>query len=337
MQKILFILFFCSLVIVVSAEIISLTNGESINGKIVGFNDQKIYLGSGKTLFIISSSMISEIVDDQNISINIDDIPDLYHGKPNYNAFHEFKEIKPKKPPKLFHPKYSSKKYDNYDHHVNRMFMNLTARTLEKRVSSLSFYDIFLWNYCLGLSNKVDLEAYSFTFCPWIISGVGIKYNFYRDSNIDLSLSSLYRYYNFKYLNPFLDKNDELKGYSFPQRLLVTYGDIDNFISAGIGINPGIYYEFDKIKHDSSLIYNFGIVRRTSKWINIFTEISSDIPFIANDRFKENYDFNISGGIRYFWKKNSLELGVVFCHSKESNKDIFIIPSIHSTILIYNK
>ncbi len=333
MQKKLFILFFCLFVIVLFAETVFLINGETISGKIIGFKSQKVYLDYEKELYIISYSMISKVVDDNNSVIAISDIPELDHYQLKFNSFTKFIEIKPEKPPKLFTPRYSSKRFgEYYDHRTNRMLFGLTARALEKNILSITNYDVALMNYSIGLFHNTEFEMFMSPFFMSEIFGISVKYQVYSHPLLAISLRSGYRFFG----DPLHDEGFKDKCYDMPNSLLLTFGSVDHQISANIDVNPTIDHNYESIDRFITFTYHIGGSLRLFKHMKIYFEIFNSWPLADEEDFSYSH-FTWASGIRFFWKKNSLDLGLLdYGYNRGSMSDT-MYPIVSYTHHFYTK
>ena len=327
------IAFLCLFTLTLSAETITLTDGRSIEGKIIGIEYNKVYLESEKELYIISLFMISKVVDDNNIVITIRDIPKLNHYQAKFNSFTKFIEIKPEKPPKLFTPKYSSKKYgEYYDHRTNRMLFGLTARALEKNILSITSYDVALMNYSIGLFHNTEFEMFMSPFFMSEIFGISVKYQVYSHPLLAIALRSGYRFFG----EPFHDEGFKDKCYDMPNSLLITFGSVDHQISANIDVNPTIDHNYESIDRFTTFTYHFGGSLRLFKHMKIYFEIFNSWPLEDEEDFSYSH-FTWASGIRFFWKRNSLDIGLFdYGYNRGSMSDT-MYPIVSYTHHFYTK
>ena len=333
MKRAAIIVFLCLFMLKLSAETITLTDGRSIDGKIIGIENSKVYLDYEKELYIISYSMISKVVDDNNSVIAISDIPELDHYQLKFNLFTKFIEIKPEKPPKLFTPKYSSRKYgEYYDHRTNRMLFGLTARALEKDILSITNYYVVLMNYSIGLFHNTEFEMFMSPLFMSEIFGISVKYQVYSHPLLAISLRSGYRFFG----EPLHNEGFKDKTYDMPNSLLLTFGSVDHQISANIDVNPTIDHNYESIDRFTTLTYHIGGSLRLFKHMKIYFEVFNSWPLEDEEDFSYSH-FTWASGIRFFWKKDSLDLGLLdYGYNRGSMSDT-MYPIISFTHHFYTK
>ncbi len=333
MKRALIIVFLCLLLLKISAETITLTDGRSVDGKIIGIEYNKIYLDSEKELYVISSSMISTIVDNNNSVITISNIPILNHYQLKFNSFTKFIEIKSEKPPKLFTPRYSSKKYgDYYDNRTNRMLFGLTARALEKNILSITNYDVALINYSIGLFQNTEFEMFMSPFFMAEIFGISVKYQVYSHPLLAIAFRSGYRFFG----DPLHDEGFKDKYYDFPNSLLLTFGSIDHQISANIDVNPAIDHNYESIDRFTTFTYHVGGSLRLFKHMKIYFELFNSWPLEDEEDFSYSH-FTWASGVRFFWKRNSLDLGLLDYGYNRGTMSDTMYPIVSYTHHFYTK
>jgi len=289
-------------------DVITLNNEDTILGDICECKNNEVFILNNKTLFIIPISMITKIEDDQDNKITIGSIKSRSFEKINFNSYKNIQYIKPLTAAKLYSPRYRSKKYANYyDHRVNKMIYGNTARTLEKNVVSFSVYDLILFNFCAAISNKIEADVYLFSYVGSMLFMANAKYSLYSSNLFQLAIRSGFKYSDSESLSG--GNHNYYSG--FPQSLLITLGNVDYFITGNMSIEPVSREDSDEKKEFTPVTYHLGISLRLLKHMSISTEMFNSLPFPNHDGFEDFNRYTTVSGIRLFWNRNSLDLGLM--------------------------
>jgi len=306
-MKIFLLIFMGLLGVNCFAETLVLDNGDILCGKICFLENDNLYLCNEKVLYIVSIPRIKKIIDDQDCQLQISELEKRDFPKLNYNSFLEIKEIKDQNQGKGYSLKYFSKRFGTYyDRRVNKMIYGSTARIMESGISSVSSYDILLLNFCTALSNKFDTDFYLAGYAGSYLFMINLKYALYSSHLLQLALKSGYQYS----YDDFPAENS-ISYYGFPQSLLITLGNIDYFLTGNLSIVPATREDNNKTKYITPVTYHLGISLRLLKHLSVSAEMFNSLSFSERDGFKD-FDQKVTlTGLRFFWSRNSLDLGLM--------------------------
>lgn len=288
---------------------IILNTGETIKGRIYNIDNKYLYLDEDKKLIIVPLSMIKKILNEQDLQLEITKLEKRSFSKINYNSFSEIRIIdESKRERRVYSPHYLSNKYGTYyDHRVNKMIYGNTARIMEKGITSFSSYDILLLNFCGALSNKFEADIYFISFMRSSLFMANIKYSLYSSEICHLALKS-----GFKKSSSIGQSEENRTYYSgFPQSILFTFGNVDKFITGSITIEPASQEDNAGKKEFTPVSYHLGSSVRIFKNMSISFEIFNSWPLSEKDWFKDFDRFSTVTGMRFFWRKNSFDLGLM--------------------------